>query len=270
MFDSAFPRSAEYVAFYREVSEEVHSRGLLLLVESGPVFPDAQYSNVRYDWARLTPQAFFEQRRRQLQTIAEEVKPDLLSISSEIGTEVMLTGLDFSTSQYMDFVREAAEDLGGFPATREGAGAGSWEREDYLRALVKGPGLQFVNTHIYPLSNGRTESVEWADQAAALAASYGKEVVIGEAWLYKATPGELGDRISYQQAYGRDACSFWQPLDVRFIHAIAQLAARRDVRYVSFFWSGFFSSCLEFQGPRGSSSMVDLYRQLNQAQFNAP
>jgi hypothetical protein len=91
----------------------------------------------------------------------------------------------------------------------------------------------------------------------------------GEAWPYKATPGELGDRIAYQQAYGRDAYSFWQPLDVRFIHAIAQDAARRGVRYVSFFWSGFFSSCLEFPGPRGSSSMVDLYRQLDQAQFDA-
>ena len=44
LFDPAFPRCDEYVAFYRAVAEEVHSRGLVLDVEDDTVFTGAPFS----------------------------------------------------------------------------------------------------------------------------------------------------------------------------------------------------------------------------------
>jgi len=82
-----FPRSSDYLEFFREVAQEVHRRGLKLLVESGPVFPDPQYSQVQVDFSGLTVETYFQTRSEQLQLIAREVRPDYLAIGGEPATD---------------------------------------------------------------------------------------------------------------------------------------------------------------------------------------
>jgi hypothetical protein len=68
--------------------------------------------------------------------------------------------------------------------------------------------------HIYPA--GRDGYLlEAARQVAERAEQVGKEVVIGESWLYKAGHSELTGDLggNYIEFYSRDAFSFWEPLN---------------------------------------------------------
>jgi hypothetical protein len=262
-----FPRSVEYLDFFREAVEQVRSRDLRLLIESGPAFADPQYSRVQYDWSHLTLEQFFQMRGDQLRLIAAELQPDYLSLGNEPGTQMMLTGLTFTLMDYLNFVSGVASSIDRSGGILLGAGAGSWEDPAYLEWLMVEPSLDFLNIHIYPLSSSRADFFERAAQAAAAARDRGMRVVIGEAWLYKATSQEIDQLIPYQDVYARDVYSFWQPLDIRFIEAIVELALDEQFEYVSFFWCGFFFSYLEYDETIRDLPPVELYLRLNQAQY---
>ena len=48
LFEPDFPHSADYLQFFKQVSAEIHARGMKLLVEAGPIFPGP--SILRYTW----------------------------------------------------------------------------------------------------------------------------------------------------------------------------------------------------------------------------
>lgn len=264
----AYPRQSEYLAFYRQVAEEVRSRGLRLLVESGPVFAGTQFSRIRYDWSTYTREAYFQSRRDQLVLIAREIRPDYLSIGNEPSTETMLTGITFTLQDYLEYVRRTTAAIGTESDVLISCGTGSWEDPAYLQALIREPSLDLIDIHIYPLTDGRTDYLRRAFDAALDAAANGKRVIIGEAWLYKASPEEVRGLLSYADVYARDAYSFWQPLDIRFVEAIVGLAHARDIEYVSFFWSGFFFGYLDYGASTSNLSASDLSSRLNQTQYD--
>ena len=267
LLSPGYPRSDEYLAFYRQVAEEARGRGLVLTVETGPVFPDPQFSRVQYDWSQHTLDEYFQIRHDDLVRIAAEIGPDFLSLGNEPATEAMLTGLSFSLQDYLAFVRETAADVDRSQGTRIGAGTGTWEDPSYLEALTAEPSLDFIGLHLYPLSNGRTDYWLRAIEAAQAAAANGRAVVVGEAWLYKASPEEVAAGMAYQEVLGRDPYGFWQPLDTRFLEAVAGMADHLDLDYVSFFWSGFFFGYLEYDSTPAGLSAPELYQRLNQEQF---
>ncbi len=262
-----FPRSAEYLAFFRHVAEEVHSRGLKLLVESGPVFPDPPYSQVQVDFSDLTVQTYFQTRRDALLLIASEVRPDYLAIGGEPATERMLTGLSFSLAEYMAFVVETADAIDRSSGILVGAGAGTWEDPEYLRAYIDSPSLDFVNMHLYPLRSPTVDYALRAVEMAELARAQGKKVVIGEAWLYKASPAEVGG--PYQELFGRDVYSFWSPLDIRFIEAVIGLAHYQHFEYVSLFWANYFFSYIDYDEIPEALPRVEVVNRANQAAYDS-
>jgi hypothetical protein len=262
-----FPRSAEYVQFFRAVAQEVHRRGLKLLVESGPVFPDPQYSRVQVDFSGLTVQTYFQTTREQLLLIAREVQPDYLAISGEPTTERMLTGLSFSVAEYMAFVEETADAIDRSSGILVGAGAGTWEDPGYLRGFITSPSLDFVNMHVYPLKSPTTDYVLRAVEMAELARAHGKKLVIGESWLYKASPLEVAK--PYQEIFLRDVFSFWEPLDIRFIEAMAGLAHYQNFEYVSLFWANYLFAYLDYDETPEGLSHVELMNRANQAAFRS-
>jgi hypothetical protein len=268
LLDPAYARSDEYLAFFRSVAEEAHSRGLTLAVETGPVFPDPQFSRVQYNWSQHTLDEYFRMRRDQLLRVASEIGPDYLALGHEPATEAMLTGLSFRLEDYLGFIRETAAELDGLEGTRIGAGTGTWEDPSYLDAFISEPSLDFISLHMYPLSNGNTDYWLRAIEVAREATASGHEVVIGETWLYKASPDEVAQGITYQQAISRDPFSFWQPLDIRYIQAIAAMADWLDLDYVSLFWSGYFFGYLDHDTALASLPAPELYRRLNQGQFS--
>lgn len=262
-----FPRSDEYLQFYREVAQEVRRRGLKLLVETGPVFPDPEYSNVQADFSSLTIETYFQTKKEQILLIAGEVQPDYLSIGNEPATERMLTGLSFSLDEYLTFIRETSDGIDRSSGVLVGAGTGIWEDPAYLTRFADEPSLDFVNIHIYPVRGG-IDYLQQVVEVAVYARTRGKELVIGEAWLYKASPLEVTQNEPYQNVFPRDVYSFWEPLDARFIEAIMGIAHYQNFEYVSFFWSKYFFSYLDYDETPRDLSRAELIVRSNQAAFS--
>ena len=65
--------------------------------------------------------------------------------------------------------------------------------------------MEFLNLHMYPLTNGRVDYLRRAVEWIELARAEGMGVIIGEAWLYKASAKEVGGRISYQELNRRQS-----------------------------------------------------------------
>ena len=264
-----YPQSDEYAAFFAQVADDVRSRGLTLLVETGPAFTGTSFSSISFDWASLSLADYWAGRRVQLERIADEIRPDYLSLGGEPSTEAMLTGFDIDVDEHLDFVRQTAVAVDRSSGVRVGSGSGSWEDPEYARRLAAEPQLDFYSLHIYPLTNGATDYIQRAAEAAGLARAAGKPVVVGEAWLYKATPEELRGRIDYGDVYARDPYSFWQPLDARFVELMVRLTRAWGVEYVSFFWSGFFFDYLDYDETLPGLPLPGLLQRLNREQADS-
>lgn len=268
MLDPAFPRSAEYLEFYKDVVSEVHRRGLKAMVETGPVFADTIFSPVQWDWSGYTNEQYFRTRQAQLLLIAREIRPDYLSLGNEFTTEEMLTGLKFTRREYLNYLRDTLSKLDRPGGTLAGAGTGTWEDPAYLEEMISATSLDFINLHMYPV--GRDGSLlKQALEIALKARAAGKRVVIGETWLYKATPQELAGSPggNFTEIIGRDVYSFWAPLDARYMEDVVKLADVTGMDFVNFFWTSYFFANLDYESTSRLASESELNRQVNQAAF---
>lgn len=158
----------------------------------------------------------------------------------------MLTGLDISTEDYLEYLRSARAVIDPPRGVKLGAGSGSWEQPDLVERVIGETSLDYIDIHVYPLSNGFTDYLQRAADWAAAARAAGKDVVIGEAWLYKASVGELRGGLGFQEVFARDPYSFWEPLDALFMETMVELAQASDVQYVSFFWTRYLFGYLDY------------------------
>ena len=237
-----------------------------LLVETGPAFTGTAFSSIRFDWGSLTLEDYWAGRRAQLVRIAQEVQPDYLSIGSEPSTEMMLTSFSFGVDEHLAFVRGTAEAIDRSSGLLVGSGSGSWEDPAFGRRLAEESSLDFVGVHVYPMTNGVTDYLQRAAEMAETARAAGKRVLLGESWLYKVTPEELRRGMGCAEIYARDAYSFWQPLDIRFIQLMVGLTRAWGVEYASFFWSGFFFEYLEYDESLPRLPLPELFQRLNREQ----
>lgn len=256
LLDDAYPRSSEYLDFYRSVADEVRRRDLVLVIATGAPFSGTEFSPLRIDYAGKTPQGYLEERLEQAAVIARELRPDYLCLSEEQSTERMLTGLDITTEDYLDFLREAPAAIKPPAGVKLGAGSGSWENPDLVRRLIEDTRLDFIDIHIYPLTNGYTDYLQVAADWASAARAANKEVIIGESWLYKASAKELQSGLGFQELFSRDVYSFWQPLDMLFMQTVLELGRAAGVRYISFFWSRYLFGYVDYGDlPRGATGL---------------
>ncbi len=238
----SFPETPAYREFYRKVAAEVRQRGLLLVVEMGTMFREPEFSRVPVDYKGLTREVFNAGLREMAAAVIADIHPDYLTVLSEPDTLARNTGLAFSASQFAATVTSAVRgvDPG---STWLGAGAGTWIALDYFKALADIPELNYLDLHIYPIQHGfASNRVLRATEAAK---ARGKRVAIGEAWLYKVSNREFG-RINPVEAFARDAYSFWQPLDERFVATVANLAHTIQAEFCSFFWMNLLYAYVDY------------------------
>jgi hypothetical protein len=227
----SFPETPAYRKFYRTVAAEVRQRGLLLVVEMGTMFREPEFSWVPVDSKGLTREVFNAGLREMADAVIADIHPDYLTVLSEPDTQARNTGLAFSASQFAATVKSAVRGLDP-GSTWLGAGAGTWLALDYFKALADIPELNYLDLHIYPIQHGFTSTrVLKATEAAK---ARGKRVAIGNAWLYKISSREFG-QINPVEALARDAYSFWQPLDERFVATVVNLAHTIEAEFCSFF-----------------------------------
>ncbi|MBI5577761.1 MAG: hypothetical protein HY895_01295 [Deltaproteobacteria bacterium] len=226
-----FPETPAYKEFYLKVAAEVRQRGLLLVVEMGTVSRAPEFTRVPVDYSGLTREHFNAGLREMAEAVIADLRPDYLTVLSEPDTQARNTGLAFSASQFAATVKSAVRGLDP-GSTWIGAGAGTWLALDYFKALADIPELNYLDLHIYPIQLGfASDRVLKATEAAR---ARGKRVAIGEAWLYKISRREFG-QINPVQAFARDAYSFWQPLDERFVATVVNLAHTIEAEFCSFF-----------------------------------
>lgn len=226
----SFPETPAYREFYRKLAAEVRQRGLLLVVAMGTMVREPEFSRVPVDNSKLTREHFNAGLREMAAAVIADIHPDYLTVLSEPDTLARNTGLAFSASQFAATVKSAVTGLDP-GSTWLGAGAGTWIALDYFKALADIPELNYLDLHIYPIQHGFASTrVLKATEAAK---ARGKGISIGEAWLYKISGRELG-RINPVEAFARDAYSFWQPLDERFVATGVNLAHSIQAEFCSF------------------------------------
>jgi hypothetical protein len=260
-----YPQSAEYLAFYRSVAAEVRKRGMTLIIETGAPFAGTEFSSLHVDYTGKTPRAYLQERLEQAKTIAQELRPDYLCLAEEQMTERDLTGLNITTDDYFSFLSSARSFIRPPAGVKIGAGSGSWENPDLVQRLIHNTSLDFIDIHVYPLSNGPTDYLQVTHDWASEAVAAGKQAVIGEAWLYKVSVQELQAGVGFQQLFGRDVYSFWAPLDEEFMQVMVDLGKSAGITYISFFWDRYFFAYLDYNTvPAGTTGAV-LQQLANQA-----
>ncbi len=270
LLDASFPRSAEYLQFFKTIVEEAHKRGIKVLTECGVIFAGTPYSPLQMDWSKYTSESLMKGMQDQLILTAREVKPDYLLMANEPTTEEMLTGLKFTPEAWSTFLTSTAARIDRSSGILVGAGVGTWEDPSYFNQVMQVEGLDFIDLHIYPMGRDAVlldRALSYAQQAR----SAGNRVTISEASLYKAAPQEMGKSAytSYAEIYDRDVYSFWSPLDERFTQDIINLADATQMDFISFFWTRYFFAYLDYDTTPHNQSTQEINRQINQATSKA-
>jgi hypothetical protein len=260
-----FPRSSEYLQFFKNIMVECHQRSMKVLVECGAIFAGTPYSPVQVDWSNYTTETFLQGLQDQLLLIAEEIKPDYLTLANEPQTEEGLTNLTITPTTWGDFIASTLPKIDRSGGLLVGAGTGTWENPNYINELFNMSGLDYIDLHIYPM-NQNAIYLDRALNYALEAHAAGKHVTVSESWLWKATPAELGNFLGdTEKIMNRDVYSFWYPLDERFIQDIINLADATDMDFVSFFWTRNFLSYLDYNSTSHNLTTAEYNRLINQA-----
>jgi len=226
--------ASQYAQFYAKVADAARARGFTIDVELGALFCGTIYAQCSYTyprtvagWAKLTAE--------QARTVIDTVRPDYIDIISEPNTEAILTGIRAlqTVSGFRSFVSETLADLGSRGATKVIAGAASWFPSSYDQAIV-GSGVNGLVAHIYPASAATAANLI-ADSRVAHDAHL--PIIADEVWLYKGHTTASGSVEASNEQGALNCFSFWEPLDVEFIHATREWADKVGSPVVSGFWS---------------------------------
>ena len=257
-----FPRSGEYLEFYRQVVQEAHARGIKVMPNVTVLFANAAFNPFKGIYSDLNLEKFKREYRDMVHLVVRELQPEYLGIITEPDTQARLTGLREleQPEKVAEVVRFALDGLER-GKTLLGAGSGSWSPPAFAKALAEGTDVDFIAIHIYPLTPGTLDN---AVQMARIARANRKQAFIDEAWLYKApTSGSGGGLAASADAFRRDIYAFWQPLDQKFMRLIVRLAKTEQISLVSFFWSSYFFAYLDYAPELDRLSYQEVARKHN-------
>lgn len=255
------PEQDAYLDFYRQVVAFIRSEGLVVSIESQIVFTQSVWSSLpvaeyyaQFDAQGQEGLALYMQRKADmLRVIAAELQPDLLTICDEPETEMWLTGIDLLTNRqtYLDHTHALVDIVNSVRPAHMKTGAGYLPGSDgwqFWAEHLNDLDIEFINIHVYPIDIFPQESGDNVYsrilQAIDMAHAAGKQIGIGEAWLYKQKPD---DPFDPELVYGRDYFDFFAPLDQRFLAALLKIAHHKKLLFLSPFWSQFFFSYLSYQ-----------------------
>jgi hypothetical protein len=266
VLDPTFPNSSQYLAYYTQLVQNVHARGMKVLVESHVVFAGTGFSNINYSFRSLSYSQFVTKAIAQNQLIINQIRPDYLDIGTEADTEAALTGyhqLDTPTG-WTGFIEQqlSSLDKNGSP-TKLCAGAGTWLGVQYMQGFANDPRLDFLTTHVYPIYGNNLQVLV---QMAQLAQQNNKRLVISEAWSETVTvpspppgTGVGGPFADHQELWG-----FSSAIDIPFLELMAKFSSIYPVEIYSAFSEQYFFAYLSYTPELDSEDYFTLDSQLNQ------
>jgi len=275
IFTPGFHDAREYLDFYVGIAEEIRRRGMKVIVKHNTLLPGYTALPVGRYYRGLEPSRFGKERYAEAARIVDAVRPEYLSLVGEPGTHNDATGLKLSVEQWVGYVdlvvKQLRRDLPRH-ATLLGAGAGTWESARYFEGYARIAALDYVDLHIYPLSNGVQDYLQtaaaWVRRVRQIDSA--KRAVVGEMWLYKAGIRELRQTAANKTIFARDAFRFWEPLDVKFLRAVEGLARAERIELYAPFWTRYFFAYLD-EPPRelAGKSPDEVMELANRAAFAA-
>jgi len=245
---SKYDRCNEYRGFYETLIGEARKKGLKTRVELTSFPIDPELGGIPHDYSGETLQTV-EGGLGEMTRFLLRCSPDFLSLPSEPDTFGRNTGLRVQDESWARMIRSILAQLPR-TQTRVGAGAGTWAPIPYFEQLVRIPEVQYLDLHVFPIQQNFVMPKMLL--LSELAKKQGKGLVVGQAWLYKAGERELGRSHSWVPGIlARDAYSFWEPLDARFVGLLAGLARQYSVEFCSFYWTRNFYTTLEYDQVSG-------------------
>lgn len=240
----------QLVDFYSRLATEIHKRKMKLYIEHF-ISPPSRTKKIQdFSNDEEGRQAFFKMLQREIAFIYKGIKPDYLTIVSEPQTINRWTQLTLSPeeiSSWLDTLCTALKRTGVSPNTLLGAGAGTWENDEYLVKFAGCKDLDYIDFHFYPLMmNGKNSLATMSLQIEELREVRPDMMVnIGETWLYKhgsQDPGGMYDK----EAYKSNNYSFWAPLDQTFLKLLMAVAKKEKISVVAPYFSQYLFTSYDF------------------------
>lgn len=261
--DLTFGDPGPLIDFYQRLAREIHSRNMKLYVEhfvnmpfkpNIPSSPHAHKGTHALKDLQDDPQGrqdFLKIMEQEDALIYREIKPDYLTLVNEPEAAIIQAlHLSFSADELANWVGEVTTHLkstGASPNTLLGAGAVTWEPEEFVLKFAKQTNLDYVDIHMYSLK------LKGEDQVAKLATLVRKirearpnmRITIGETWLLKLGAG--GPKVTtYQEIFLRNNFSFWSPPDEQFLTLLMGIAQKENISVVAPFFSQYFFTYYTF------------------------
>lgn len=276
MFVEGFPNRDKYLQFYENVVQLARARHFTILLGCQATFVDSVFgepnltNDVKNFYIGLNSTRYKTEKTQMLQTIIDRLAPDYLTVEMEpqAMTINLLQLVDFqadSMAAYTKyFLRHVNEKN-----TQIGAGAGTWDDFVYFEKLAQ-TGIDFIDYHIYPPHFNYVDDMVF--KIDSLARAHNKDLVIGEAWCYKATNAEItsitNPVATSAEIYSRDMFDYWIPIDTLFIKALVNLSHFSRVKVTSFFWPTLLYGYLTYNPAiHGNMSFSQKLRSGQQAGF---
>jgi len=240
----------QFVAFYQQLAQDVHARGMKLVVETSLGVPSPVTNFAAYqaylgtlDWSE-----YMAGRAANALAVAQLIEPDYMTVMTEPDTEAgvsgqanlnTLTGVTQIVQQILATLQTA-----GVTNVQIGAGAGTWLAgyTQYVQAFAAMP-MNFVDMHIYPINNNDFTN---ALLAANIVHAAGKQLAMSECWEWKIRDSEIGGSLTSTMVDARNPFNFWQPVDTSFLQSIVHFANFDQLAFVGPFWTDYFFAYLDY------------------------
>ncbi len=257
LYTPDFPGYEGYVAFYKQVAQEIKKRDMKMDIETGMIFAKTSFSDLQVGYKNLTFEKYKAQKKQMVAKIIKDLQPNYLNLGSEPDTEEVLTGLkEFNDSEkYTEYINYMLEGLER-GKTKIIAGVGSWGNIEHVKSLAANTTLDCINIHVYPIIKDSLSNIFLVTD---IARKYNKGIVLDEAWLYKSYEYIGHNNEAWMELFKRDVFSFWAPLDQQFLASMVKLAQIEHIEYLSPFWTNYFFSYLEYNKSNAGLSNMELH-----------
>jgi fibronectin type 3 domain-containing protein len=239
-FYSSDAQYQQYVTFYSQVAQTIHSMGMKLIIENDELLSSdtqAGWTNTAAYFSTLSWDQYVAGRATMAATVAQVMQPDYLVLAEEPDSEAAQAMQPNMNNPDMASAMIGAQ-IGDVQALslpnppKMGAGFGSWVANLtwYLSDYVALP-LDYIDFHIYPVNteNGRS-LIGNALTIASTAAAAGKPVAMSETWLWKMEDSEWLV-LTPDQYRSREPFGFWTPQNALFLQTLQNLANYTQMLY---------------------------------------
>ncbi len=238
----------QFVTFYQQLMQDVHSRGMKMIVETNAatVFPGANTSSFAAYYQSLSWTQYMQGRAATALNIVEQIKPDYLTVITEPDSEAINSyqanaGTVTGSTELLQTIMTALK--GHTTGVEVGAGAGTWitDYTDYVTNFLATP-IDFLDMHIYPVNNN---FLPLAATGAQMAHAAGKKVGMSECWDWKILNTEL-NVLPLVNVEARNPFSFWAPLDQLFLKTMNDFGEIDQLEFISPFWTHYFEAYISY------------------------